>query len=239
MLTTPQIKERAVHEHTSDINIAREYCQHLFLASLYQQPASDKLYFKSGTALRILYKSPRFSEDLDFESPQKDITVIEHAIVGALAAIENLGITTELTEATTTSGGYLSSAIFQLPEYRIESRLEISLRSSTGKGDVVTVVNDYIPTYTLIQLTQKQLVDGKIKALLSRHKPRDFYDLYFILRANLLPPEERKILPEALVVLQQAELSFESELKEFLPRSHWAVIKDLPAVLEREIGRFI
>ena len=38
----------------------------IFLSYLYQEPGSEKLLFKGGTALRIVFKSPRFSEDLDF-----------------------------------------------------------------------------------------------------------------------------------------------------------------------------
>jgi predicted nucleotidyltransferase component of viral defense system len=52
-------------------------------------------------------------------------------------------------------------------------------------------------------------VDEKIQALLSRKKARDFYDLYFILRANLLPAQEKKILPQALGTLKRSRLHFE------------------------------
>ena len=34
-------------------------------------------------------------------------------------------------------------------------------------------------------------------------------------------------------------LYFEQELKEFLPRSHWAIMRSFPASLEREIERFL
>ena len=47
-------------------NIVREYFQHIFLSELYKLPNAQKLLFKGGTALRIVYGSPRFSEDLDF-----------------------------------------------------------------------------------------------------------------------------------------------------------------------------
>ncbi|MDP1760196.1 MAG: nucleotidyl transferase AbiEii/AbiGii toxin family protein, partial [Candidatus Woesebacteria bacterium] len=47
-------------------NVVREYFQHIFLGELYKLPNSEKLLFKGGTALRIVYGSPRFSEDLDF-----------------------------------------------------------------------------------------------------------------------------------------------------------------------------
>ena len=47
-------------------NIVREYFQHIFLGELYRLPDAGKILFKGGTALRIIYGSPRFSEDLDF-----------------------------------------------------------------------------------------------------------------------------------------------------------------------------
>jgi len=47
-------------------NIVREYFQHVFLGELYKLSNAEKLLFKGGTALRIVYGSPRFSEDLDF-----------------------------------------------------------------------------------------------------------------------------------------------------------------------------
>ena len=66
MLSENSIKELAVKFQTSELNIAREYFQNLFLNSLYTQKNSEKLGFKGGTALRIVFNSPRFSEDLDF-----------------------------------------------------------------------------------------------------------------------------------------------------------------------------
>ena len=52
---------------TPEPNVAREYVQHVLLASLFGGIKDEvKLAFKGGTALRLLRQSPRFSEDLDF-----------------------------------------------------------------------------------------------------------------------------------------------------------------------------
>lgn len=103
----------------------------------------------------------------------------------------------------------------------------------------MTIVSNFIPAYTIIALEKEQLIDEKIQALLSRKKARDFYDLYFILRANLLPTHKKDILPQVLEALRQSSIDFEQELKEFLPRSHRAIIRSFPASLEREIERFL
>jgi predicted nucleotidyltransferase component of viral defense system len=88
-------------------------------------------------------------------------------------------------------------------------------------------------------LVRKQIVGEKIQALLSRGKARDFYDLYFILRANLLSAESKAVLPQVLEKLRRIRIDFKKELKEFLPRSQWAIIRNFLVALEREIERFL
>ena len=69
-------------------NVVREYFQQLFLSRLYEEKGSDKLLFKGGTALRIIWQSPRFSEDLDFTGIGITIKEIEALAEGALAKME-------------------------------------------------------------------------------------------------------------------------------------------------------
>ncbi len=239
MIADAAIKSLATKLQTTELNIRREYFQHLFLSYFYQQPVTDAIYFKGGTALRTLYNSPRFSEDLDFSSAVTDVPVLEQALLETLTAIarENVGL--DLAESKPTTGGYLAIVIFQADHGPIAIQLEISLREGEKRGEAMTVVSDLLPAYTVVALAQEQLVDEKIQALLTRKKARDFYDLYFILRANLLPAHRRDILSQALATTRQSKLDFEKELKEFLPRSHWAIIRAFPAALEREIARFL
>ncbi len=238
MITQDTIQNLANKYQTSELNVRREYVQHLFLSYFYQQEETSEIYFKGGTALRIVYNSPRFSEDLDFSASFYDITHIENAILNALKEIEREGIVAEIKESKKTTGGYLGILHFILNEETILIQIEISKREGERSGEVATINNDFIPSYTLVAFSQKNLIAEKIQALLSRQKPRDFYDLYFILRANLLPTEERHILSKVLETLQSAKINFEQELKQFLPKSHWAIIRDFKATLEREIGRF-
>lgn len=239
MISQEQIQTLAKKYQTEEVNVWREYFQHLFLSYFYQQSEAGKIYFKGGTALRILYQSPRFSEDLDFSSSLKNIQVIEQAVISTLAEIEREGIQADIQEAKQTTGGYLAAIIFKTNSHKISLQLEISFREGKKEGEVATVASDFLPSYTLLHLAQAQLVDEKIKALLTRAKARDFYDLYFILRANLLPAKEKNILADALKTLKQSDVRFGQELKRFLPKSHWSVIRDFSAALEREIKRFL
>ncbi len=83
------------------------------------------------------------------------------------------------------------------------------------------------------------LIQGKLHALLERHKPRDYYDFYFLLRANLLPEKKRKVFEQVLTLLQKEKASFDEELRRFLPKGHQLIIRDFKATLEREIKRHL
>ncbi len=167
------------------------------------------------------------------------IKPIEQAILQTIEAIEKENININLKEAKQTSGGYLTNISFQAFGQTTEILLQFSLRKSDKKGEVITVAGDFIPPYVVVNLPQELLVDEKIQALLSRKKPRDFYDLYFILRSNLLPAAKKDILPTILKTVQQIDINFEMELRQFLPKSHWLIIKDFKQTLEQEINRFI
>ena len=239
MFTNETVKKLATKLQTSEINIRREYFQHLFLSLFYNQKETSQIYFKGGTALRIIYNSPRFSEDLDFDSSSTDIQLIESAIITTLSEIQKSGVETEIDEAKRTNNGYLATMRFSFLGYIVPIRIEISFRDMNKKGEAIFITNDMLPDYMILQLIQGQLIEGKMAALLDRKKPRDFYDLYFILRANLLPVEKRTLLKEVLDILKNSNISFDKELREFLPQNQWLIIKDFSSSLEREIKRFI
>lgn len=239
MISQEQIKLLTNKYQTAEGNVLREYFQHLFLSYFYQQEASSSIYFKGGTALRVLYKSPRFSEDLDFTASLTNIKDIESLLIATLEQIERENIRISLKESAPTSGGFIAVISFDAFEHLTDIRLEISMRKNQERGDILAISNDYVPSYNIFALNVEQLVDEKIQALLTREKPRDFYDLYFILRALMLPPKKKNILPQALQFLKKSQINFEAELRQFLPKTHWMIIKDFKTTLEREITRTI
>lgn len=245
MINRQFIKELATKFQTTEANTAREYCQQLFLSYFYQKPKSDKVLFKGGTALRIIFKSPRFSEDLDFSAINSGtITVAEinELIDNTLIDIDHEGIecTKILNPGTQgeTSGGYFAIIKMKMLEFDCEIRLQISFRSpSEAISNTALIQNDFIPAYVIIYLTESILVSEKIQALLERKKPRDFFDLYFILRNNELVKFIPKIpnLKNKIIKAIEQEKSFGHELKIFLPVSYQVLIKDFRERLQKEI----
>lgn len=240
MIDADKIKQLAIKYQTTELNITREYFQYLFLSYFYQQPLTGSIYFKGGTALRIIYRSPRFSEDLDFSAFKVRINDLEQILLQTLDAIEKENITVSLSEAKTTSGGYFASAVFEAAGIqKVIIQIQISFRKNKMKGDVTTAFSEYNLPFEVNGLAQGLLVGEKIQALFDRKKPRDFYDLYFILRASLLSPSGKKDLAVVLDILKKTNINFEQELKIYLPKSHWTIIKDLKKALEKEITRLI
>jgi len=70
MLTFEQIKNEYPQEiiQRNPKAVLVEYLQYEILDSLYKQKNSERLSFMGGTAIRIVYGSQRFSEDLDFDN---------------------------------------------------------------------------------------------------------------------------------------------------------------------------
>ena len=236
----------ATYQTTAD-NVIREYFQHLFLAQLYQQKGADNLLFKGGTALRIVWQSPRFSEDLDFTGINLSIHSIETTMENTLNKIELSGIETGIVESKSTSGGYLAIFDFRTGEYRSRVQIEVSLRPSDKSkekrmtGTAVLIQSDFVPAYTLIHLEEITLVGEKIQACLTRGKARDFYDLYFILRGRMAFQEvftKDKMLKTKLVnAVKKQGIDFKHELKQFLPVNQHLIIKGFPDALLKEIER--
>ena len=230
-------------------NIVREYFQHVFLAELYKLPAAEQMLFKGGTALRIIYGSPRFSEDLDFSlfgiAPSQTKSFVEGLFVGVLAEIERIGIKVGIGEKSdATTGGYFGVASFEMLEYQPVG-VEINVSSRNGRemrGEADSVANDFVPTYTLIHLPQEELVEEKVfGALRERKKPRDFYDLYFIMRRGMFSPDQKKQLAELKteIIANAKNINFRGELGAFLPADQQAIIRDFNHVLEAELNRQI
>lgn len=238
MIAETTLREITQKYQIDDGTVLREYFQNLFLSYFYQHEQTDRIYFKGGAALRLIYRSPRFSEDIDFSAGLTNVGPIESAVIDTLNMISKEGVATDIEEATPTTGGYIANIRFTAYGHTILLRLEVSLRRGKRVGALATVTSDFLPDYTVLQLEESQLVGEKIAALLTRKKPRDFYDFYFLLRHNMIS-KTRETFEAVLTALNESNIRFDSELRKFLPKSHQLIIRDFKATLEREIKRYL
>ena len=134
MISENFIKDLAKKYQTSELNVRREYFQHIFLSYFYQQAKAKNIFFKGGTALRLIYNSPRFSEDLDFNSTSINYKEIEELLLNTLSQIEKENIPFNLKEAKKTTGGFLAIISFGADEQPVDIQIEISLRKEEKEG---------------------------------------------------------------------------------------------------------
>lgn len=162
-------------------SILKEYLQYKILNSIFNSEYANKLAFLGGTALRIVYGSTRFSEDLDFDN-------------FALSKHEFINLSKIIQRDLTLEGLEVEIKIVTGNAYRIKIRIPNLLFDSGLAIQVDTVPQNfkYIPdkpllnkfdVFTQINVVPKNLLLAqKIFAAVNRKRTmgRDFFDIVFL-----------------------------------------------------------
>ncbi len=158
--------------------------QELLLKEIYSINGSP--LFKGGTALEIAYGLDRFSEDLDFDMDEKDITIID-------AAIENLDSRVMSVENDWEAEiiRHSNMHVFVLDFFSAQLNSRVSI-----KIDAVFERHMLEPKKKLIEVSgfpvvlnvmaEREILAEKVNAIMNtaRNQPRDLYDLRFLLMAG-------------------------------------------------------
>jgi predicted nucleotidyltransferase component of viral defense system len=239
MISRSQIIELRDEWKTTELNVAREYVQHVLISSLFRNLHKQiKLAFKGGTALRIIWRSPRFSEDLDFTAWGTAYHV-QGSLNDTMAEVEKAGLNIKLVESNKTSGGWFALAKTQVHEWSINIEWNISLRQVDQKSIVPTLITTPLwASYSLLALSAEQMAYEKVEALFRRRKPRDFFDIYFLLRNRLGVSEILKRKSQLIAEIKRLNANTVGrELRLFMPQNQWPVAKQLPKLLAMELNR--
>ncbi len=168
--------------------VEKDYIQHLFLMNLYDKQTRS-LIFKGGTALQKNYGLRRFSEDLDFTLTRNiDIEKIIKKVLTKLDIFGCKSIQKKLKEDTRSiafqikTNGPLYSGQEKSKTY---IKLEISKREkvllSPELNNITPIYKDLSP-YLLVTMNPSEIMSEKIRAILTRDKSRDVYDLFFLIK---------------------------------------------------------
>jgi len=198
-------------------NVTREYLQARILGSLQRAGAMIPLAFHGGTALRFLFASARYSEDLDFaleqartsassvEPSQYDFRAYLRAIQAEFAA-ESYVVQIKVSDQRNTQ-----SALVRFPGLLYELGLsphryemlsvKIEVDANPPAGAVLTT--SVVRRHVMLQLQhydRASLLSGKLHAILQRPyvKGRDFYDLLWYLSDPHWPAPNLVLLNNAL-----------------------------------------
>jgi len=174
-----------------------EFLQHLILQSLYRQNAFKYLTFTGGTALRLLYKTGRFSEDMDFsQTVGKDIK-----LKTLMSKVQNdlslIGINFEpytKDEKVVFKSDFRFLKILQefnlspLKDQKLTIKFEVDKNPPKDGNKEVLLVTSPI-SYSVSVFDLPSLFATKLHAIFYRNytKGRDYYDLAWYLGKQIKP----------------------------------------------------
>lgn len=188
MISKDQIQEFSKRLAIDEFTVIREYIQIVFLSVLYSAKESQKIYFKGGTAIRLLLKSGRFSEDLDFTSELGAKELNE--IVNDAAKKVSLSVPDITLKRLDENKSAYTSVLSYQPEnmkHPLKIDLDFSLREHPETSRVTVLETEFpvAPQPVIKHLDWSEVLAEKIRAFLTRPKDhkrgRDIYDLWFLL----------------------------------------------------------
>lgn len=181
MITHEQVTLLAKKAKINETVIFREYLQLVFLQKLYQKTPSQKIFFKGGTAIHLIFQAPRFSEDLDF-SVTSTMNEFNTYIVSVLKRMNDEEGVTWKEKKSISGRQFLLSAEDILP-YKAYISLDFSFREKVFSDDRTVIQTAYPVIFTsyVHHLSQDEILAEKIRALMTRKKGRDLYDLWYLL----------------------------------------------------------
>ncbi|MEK6937877.1 MAG: nucleotidyl transferase AbiEii/AbiGii toxin family protein [Nanoarchaeota archaeon] len=167
----------------------RDYFQHLFLMFLSRR-TGDELVFKGGTAFQKVFGLNRFSIDLDF--------TLNHALPLNLwedikRDFGNFGVKAEFESSEQKNSLKVKLAI-EGPSYEGTERTLIILRVEISQREKVLLkpeTKEIFPAYPDLQpylvrvMNLDEIMAEKIRAILTRDKARDMFDLRFLLNKKV------------------------------------------------------
>ena len=169
--------------------IEKDYLQHLVL-SLISRATGDELVFKGGTCLQKAFGLDRFSEDLDFTLTRStNIDALSSSFVRGLRAFGyEASIEVKRKKDSHSLRLKIQGPLFQGTDRSLCSlHMEISVREKVllePENKSLYPIYDDLPPYSLLIMDKKEILGEKMRALVTRDRARDLYDIHFLLKKN-------------------------------------------------------
>lgn len=165
--------------------ILREEMQKATLAALSRMNAFNSIVFQGGTALRIFYSNPRFSDDLDFvrlEGKNFDFTgkgrEIERFLSSEFYYLPEIRVSTQ--KKTKDIQRLVIRSISEVPSQRLSINIELfSVPSYLNSPRIMA----YAPFNPVVRVEKaEEILADKIIAIALREylKGRDIWDIFYL-----------------------------------------------------------
>ncbi len=225
-----QLNEYIKNLGISRDQILREEAEMEILAELANDKLGAKLIFYGGTALRLAYNSPRFSEDIDLLRLRPvSFAEFKKFIKKFIAARDNWRLKDIKDKRQT------MFALIQIKDNKLKHAFSVKIEAHKPAGKVklktelLLLKSPLAAAEPLLLVpTLAELKKLKINAILGRKKSRDIFDLWYL--AQVL--REKFELPEKMPAYSERE--FKNELQVFLPKKYYPVIKELYGKINRK-----
>lgn len=178
-------------DNSTKLNIIREYLQALILRIIQEKGKSKNIAFLGGTALRMLYGLPRFSEDLDFSlvnNKNYEFTKLLSEIKANLITSGfEISITLKNEKAVQSAFIKFSSLLYETEISPMKSQ-NLSIKIDVDTNPPLGAITQIMPLLIhfpieVMTYDPSSLFSGKCHAILCRNytKGRDFFDLAWYL----------------------------------------------------------
>lgn len=216
-----------LEQHKKDLKISidkiiREEAEMIFLNELAQNALSSKLVFYGGTALRLVYNSPRFSEGIDLIEIKRVEFIEFKKFAEALSKKQGWQLA-DIKDKRQTIFALLKINDEKLKHpfslkveiHKPNKRIALNTSLNIIKSPV-SILDPLLLVPTLEDL--KTLKEG---AITKRKKARDIFDLWYISQSLRINFKLSSSTPKF------EERAFKNELQVFLPPKYHPVIKQL------------
>ena len=182
MITLDEARKLSQKIGVSTYVVLMESYQVLILNEISEITLSKKLIFKGGTCLKLVYGSFRFSEDLDFSSTENIQFSEFKQIIEKLVKPYPEMIVDEIYDMKQT---LFARIVATREEFKIGIKIEVSkriekwLRNKDYKSSfAISETSMYKPFINSSSL--ERIYADKLKAIKTRNKARDWFDLWFL-----------------------------------------------------------
>lgn len=235
MITQEQIKELSKSYKINESVVTREFIQIVFLKELYEKQFARAVFFKGGTAIRLLYGGKRFSEDLDF-TVEMDELEFKNKLNKLFNELEKKYPFKFKERETITGKTFLLTATIPFLKSNVYVKLDFSTRENV-LHPVKNLLNTEYPVIVqsfIHSLGKNEIIAEKIRAILKREKQRDLYDLWIL--HTLGGKIDRKMVVDKLLFYNEKfnPSSLVERIKSFSKEGFIKDLKPFVPINERE-----
>ena len=237
------------------ILLVREYLQARVLEALQRAGAFERWAFLGGTALRFLYRLPRFSEDLDFSRTTTATSrqSLPEEFIGFVARVrKSFELEAYEVEVRERPEAVVQSAFIGFPSLlhdlglsphrrqKISIKIEVDTNPPPHASTETSLVRRHV-LLNLLHYDKPSLLAGKLHALIHRShvKGRDVFDLLWYLSDRSWPEPNLPLLQASLaqtgMELTDRRVADRKDLvAERIAAMEWSrVVADVQPFLER------